>query len=98
MASFTMGRYVPYNSFVHRMDPRLKIYSLIVLMVAIFVNYPTWTMTYTMLGILFLFTLILLWTSHMSLTSLLKSLSGLWFMVVFLLLIYILVPRYTEGN
>ena len=98
MASFTMGRYVPYNSFVHRMDPRLKIYSLIVLMVAIFVNYPTWTMTYTMLGVLFLFTLILLWTSHMSLTSLLKSLSGLWFMVVFLLLIYILVPRYTEGN
>ena len=77
MASFTMGRYVPYNSFVHRMDPRLKIYSLIVLMVAIFVNYPTWTMTYTMLGVLFLFTLILLWTSHMSLTSLLKSLSGL---------------------
>ena len=89
MASFTMGRYVPYNSFIHRMDPRLKVYSLIVLMVAIFINYPTWTMTYTMLGILFLITLILLWVSHMSFASLLKSLSGLWF---------ILVPRYTEEN
>ncbi len=98
MASFVMGRYVPYNSFVHRMDPRLKIYSLIVLMVAIFVNYPTWTMTFTMLGILLILTLILLWFSRMSLLTLLKSLSGLWFMVVFLLLIYILVPRYTEGN
>ncbi len=98
MASFVMGRYVPYNSFVHRMDPRLKIYSLIVLMVAIFVNYPTWSMTFTMLGILFLLTLILLWLSRMSFRSLLKSLSGLWFMVVFLLLIYILVPRYTQGN
>lgn len=98
MASFTMGRYVPYDSFVHRMDPRLKIYSLIVLMVAIFINYPTWTMTYTMLGILFLFALILLWCARMSFRSLLKSLSGLWFMVLFLLIIYILVPRYTEGN
>lgn len=98
MASFTMGRYVPYDSFVHRMDPRLKIYSLIVMMVAIFINYPTWTMTYTMLGILFLFALILLWCARMSLRSLLKSLSGLWFMVLFLLVIYILVPRYSEGN
>lgn len=98
MASFTMGRYVPYDSFVHRMDPRLKIYSLIILMVAIFINYPTWTMTYTMLGILFILTLILLWVARMSFRSLLKSLSGLWFMVVFLLVIYILVPRYSEGN
>lgn len=59
MASFTLGRYVPYNSFVHKMDPRLKIYSLIILMVAIFINYPTWTMTYTMLGILLFVTIIL---------------------------------------
>ncbi len=98
MANFTMGRYVPYDSWVHRMDPRLKIYALIIMMVAIFINYPTWTMTYTILGILFVFTLILLWSARMKFTSLLKSLSGLWFMVVFLLVIYILVPRYSEGN
>ncbi len=98
MASFTLGRYVPYNSFVHKMDPRLKIYSLVILMVAIFINYPTWTMTFTMLGILLLVTIILFACARMSFFSLLKSLSGMWFMVIFLLLIYVLVPRYTEAN
>lgn len=98
MASFTLGRYVPYNSFVHKMDPRLKIYSLIILMVAIFINYPTWTMTFTMLGILLLVTILLFSLSRMSFLSLLKSLSGMWFMVIFLLLIYVLVPRYSEAN
>lgn len=98
MASFTLGRYVPYDSFVHKMDPRLKIYSLIIMMVAIFINYPTWTMTFTMLGILLVTTIILFSFAHMSFLSLLKSLSGMWFMVIFLLLIYVLVPRYTEAN
>ncbi len=98
MSRFTMGRYVPYHSFLHRMDPRLKIYALIIFMVAIFVNYPTWAMTYTMLGLLFIMTIVLLRLAHMSLLSLLKSLSSLWFMVVFILIIYIFVPRYSEAN
>lgn len=98
MASFTMGRYVPYDSFVHRMDPRGKIFALIVMMVAVFLSYGTYAMTFSVLGLIFLLTLIFLWSARMSFRSLLKSLSGLWFMVLFLLIIYVLVPRVSEAN
>ena len=75
------------------MDPRAKIFALIILMVAIFLPYSTYAMSFTIGGFLFAFALILLWRAQMSFLSLLKSLSALWFMLAFLLLIYILVPR-----
>lgn len=96
MASFAIGRYVPYNSFLHRMDPRAKLAATIFLMVAVFLNYPTWSMRALMGGILFLFLCTLLYCSRMSLRSILGSLRSLWFMILFLLLIYILVPNGKE--
>lgn len=96
MASITLGRYVPYESFVHKMDPRAKIFGLIILMVAIFLPYPTYAMSFSIAGILFLLTLILFWISHMSFLNFLKSLAALWFMMIFLFLIYVLVPRTTN--
>lgn len=96
MNSLTLGRYVPYRSFVHTLDPRNKIYCLIVLMVAIFMPQVNYAMTFTMMGIMFLFLLLLLLLTHSSFLSLLKSLSGLWFMMVFLLLIYVFIPTSTH--
>lgn len=93
MASLTIGRYVPYNSFIHKMDPRAKLFALIVLMVVIFLPYPTYVMSFTIQGIIFLFGIFLLWRSHVSFLKVLKSLSALWIMVIFILIIYILVPR-----
>jgi len=92
MNSLTLGRYVPYQSFVHKLDPRNKIYCLIVLMVAIFMPQINYAMTFTMVGIMFLFLLLLLALTHSSFLSFLKSLSGLWFMMLFLLIIYIFIP------
>jgi energy-coupling factor transport system permease protein len=43
MDSLSFGRYVPYNTFVHRLDPRSKIMFLILLMVAIFMPFSVWT-------------------------------------------------------
>lgn len=96
MNSFVMGRYVPYDSFIHRMDARAKIFSLILLMVAVFMGYSSWAMTFTMAGLAFIVILILLMASHTGLGRLLKSLSSLWFMAIFLLVIYILVPHTSE--
>lgn len=93
MSSMTLGRYVPYNSFIHRMDARAKIFSLIVLMVAIFMSYGTYAMTFTMAGLAMVAIIILLACSHTSFISLLKSLKSLWFMAIFLLIIYIFVPH-----
>lgn len=92
MASLTLGRYVPYGSFVHKLDARNKIYCLIVIMVAIFMPQANYAMTFTMVGVMFLFLLLLLALTHSSFLSLLKSLSGLWFMMLFLLIIYIFIP------
>ena len=68
MTNLTLGRYVPRDGFIHKMDPRVKIFALIVLMVAVFFQYYTfvdidgvltkvcdWKMTFIMGGILFFF-------------------------------------------
>lgn len=93
MASFSLGRYVPYNSFLHKLDARSKIAATILLMIAIFMDYPTWSMRALMGGIIFVFLSILLYVSKMKISSILSSLKSMWFMVIFLLLIYIVVPK-----
>jgi energy-coupling factor transport system permease protein len=97
MNSFAMGRYIPYHSFLHKMDPRAKIFCLIVLMVAVFMPFVSWQMVGVMAGIAFLLITGLLLASHMSILQLLSSLKSLWLMVIFLLLIYILTPRSTSS-
>ena len=52
MTNVSLGRYVPYNSFIHRMDARNKIFCLIVLMVAVFISYPTYEITFIVGGAL----------------------------------------------
>ncbi len=32
--SFSLGRYVPYQSLIHKLDPRVKILSTILMMVS----------------------------------------------------------------
>lgn len=93
MASFTIGKYIPYNSWVHRLDPRLKIFGIIALMVCVFLPFETWAMRFTMVGVMFLLAAILLWCTRIRIGQILASLRGLWFMVIFLLLIYILIPN-----
>lgn len=93
MNSFSLGRYVPYNSFVHRLDPRDKILGSILLMVCVFLPISGWAMTFTMAGILFLLSAILLWCTHSSIRDILSSLRSLWMMIVFLLIIYVLMPH-----
>ena len=96
MASFAIGRYVPYNSFLHKLDARTKIAATILLMVALFMDYPTWSMRALMGGVLFIVLSIFLYVSKMKISSILSSLKSMWFMVIFLLIIYILAPK--ENN
>lgn len=93
MANFAIGRYVPYNSFLHRLDARSKVAMTIFLMIAVFMDYQTWSMRALVGGVIFLFLIILLYISKMKISSILSSLKSMWFMIIFLLLIYILVPK-----
>ena len=92
MSNIVLGRYTPYDSFIHKMDPRNKILCLIALMVAVFISYSTWELTFIIGGVLAVFTLILLLISHVSVKQMFGSLKALWFIIIFLLLINCLVP------
>lgn len=91
MSSITLGRYTPRDTFIHRLDPRIKILSLILLMVAIFISYSTYEMTFVIGGILALFIFLLAVISGTSFKALFKSLRAMWFLIIFLLLINIFV-------
>lgn len=71
------GQYYNSNSWIHRLDPRCKLLSLIVLMVSLFMV----SNLYVLLGML-LFTVILIATSNVPLDKFLSSLK----MIVMLLL------------
>ena len=95
MASIALGKYVAYKTPIHKMDPRVKVAALIFLMVAVFLSYGSYAMTFSVMGALTLFILILMLVSKTSVVKLLKSLKSLWFMIIFLLIIYIVMPKTT---
>lgn len=88
----TIGKYSPYNTFVHRLDPRLKIFSLVVIMVSVFLGYPTWSLTLFMGVISIIFLTIIMIITKVSFLDLLKQLLMMWIMVLLLTAINIFFP------
>ena len=93
MNNLTFGRYSPYNTFVHRLDPRNKIFLMILLFVCVFLKVTIWSSTLIISGVLFLFLIGVMLLSKVSILSLLKSLGAMWFLFLFLLIIYMFVPN-----
>ena len=93
MNNLTFGRYSPYNTFVHRLDPRNKIFLMILLFVCVFLKVTIWSSTLIISGVLFLFFIGVMLLSKVSILSLLKSLGAMWFLFLFLLIIYMFVPN-----
>jgi energy-coupling factor transport system permease protein len=96
MAMMTIGRYVPYRSFIHQRDPRLKLFAMIVMMVTIFIRFDTVWTDLILYGSMFIIMAILMKVSHLSFRQLLKQLKALWIMLIFLLLINLLIPNTTQ--
>lgn len=88
MRNFTIGRYLPFNSLMHRIDPRVKLLGMIALMVAVFISTSFWV--YGFIGI---FILILLKLSKLSIKSTLKSLKLLWVMFTILTIMNVFMYR-----
>ena len=55
MKNIALGRYIPYDTIIHRLDPRTKLLLMIALLVAIF--FP---LTYWQYGLMIIVILILL--------------------------------------
>ena len=98
MSKITFGRYSPKNTFVHRMDPRNKIFLLILLMVAIFLQFANWSTTLVLSGVLLLFVIIFLIISKVSFFELFRSLATMWILIIILMAAYIFIPLSTYSH
>ena len=93
MNNITFGRYTPYNTFTHRLDPRNKLFIVVLLMVAIFLQFHVLSTTLLLSGLYLLIFISIMVLSRVSFIDLFKSLKSMWFLIIFLLAIYIFIPN-----
>ena len=79
-----IGQYFPGDSFLHRMDARVKILLLLILLIEVFVftSAPVYLL---MMGITFL----LIMTSKVPLRMVLRSLKPLWWIILFTFVLHL---------
>ena len=95
MSEISFGRYSPYNTVVHRIDPRSKIFFMILLLVAIFLQFTLWSTSLIMSGLLLLFLVVVMMISRIPFVQIAKSFLSMWFLLLFLLVIYMFIPNST---
>ena len=88
MDSFALGRYIPLDSIMHRMDPRAKIGAMFLMLISIFI--PSGFLGYAILGVVLIITVFI---TKLSLKFIWKAMKPMLFMLVFLLVINILVLK-----
>lgn len=83
-----IGQYIPANSIIHRLDPRTKIISLILLLVALFIiPVSTNNISLILLGVIFGLALILNISAKVPIRKLIISLKPLTFLLTFTFII-----------
>ena len=95
MNEIAFGRYTPYNTVVHRIDPRTKIFMMLLLFVSIFLKVSSWSTTLILSGFLLTFLFVVMAISKIRILDLFKSLRAMWLLIIFLLIIYIFIPNPT---
>ena len=78
LKDITLGQYFPGNSFIHRLDPRTKLLSLIVYIVCLFL-----AVDYFSYALMFLFLASVIWISKIPVKSILRGMKPLIFILVF---------------
>ncbi|MGI6378341.1 energy-coupling factor transporter transmembrane protein EcfT [bacterium] len=86
--NIALGRYIPYDSIIHRLDPRTKLLALIALLVAIFFKLSFWEYAF-----LIVVCLALILISKVKFRSILQAFKPMWLMMLFLLIINVLVIK-----
>ena len=93
MTDIAFGRYAPLNTPVHKLDPRNKLFIMITLFVAVFLQFTLWSTNLIISGCLLIFLILTMVISKVSFRDLFKSLKGMWFLVIILLIIYVFIPN-----
>ncbi len=82
--NITIGQYIPGNSWLHRLDPRFKVLSLLVLIVATFVIPISSEITpLIMMGSLFVGAILLTVSSRIPIGKVMQGLRGIVFLLTF---------------
>lgn len=81
MFNTMIGKYIPLNSRLHRMNSISKIVCLLLFLIMLFID------DYILLGLLTLLTLIMMISSRVPFKLYLRSISGLKYLIIFLFLI-----------
>lgn len=95
MNDITFGRYIARETPIHHLDARNKLLMMILFFVSIFLQFNLWTTNLIIGGIILSFLFVFMLIAKVSLKDLFKSLKGMWFLVLFLLIIYIFLPNST---
>lgn len=97
MNNLSIGRYIPGDSWLHKLDPKIKIISLFLLLIGIFIIpvRPNMLFLYLMLGFLAL-TLILIVSAALPLGKVIAGLKPVLFLLTFTVVIQLLYIR--TGN
>lgn len=80
MNGMMLGRYLPIDSFIHRLDPRLKIGALLLLLISVF--FDAGFIGYALLGI---FVVIMAILSKMKISQIVKAIKPMLYMMLFLM-------------
>lgn len=88
MSNMTLGKYIPLDSIIHKMDPRAKIIAMLLLVTAIF--FPSGWIGYGIIGCCIIFTVFL---AKLNLKFVLKSMKPMITMMFFLFIINVLVIK-----
>ena len=89
-ANFTLGQYIPTGSFIHRLDPRAKLFSLLFIISAVFPAENIFE-----LGIWTAFLIALVYASKISWVLLLRSARPVMFLVIFTFAFNIIAGTFT---
>ena len=81
MDNMTFGKYIPVNSLIHQLDPRLKIGALLIFLIAIF--FDAGFIGYVIMGV---FVLLVAGLSNISIKHILKVIKPMVFMMLFLMI------------
>lgn len=88
MDNITFGKYLPTNSMIHRLDPRLKLVVLMLYLITIFFN-----IGYVGYAFLALFACLIIGISKIPFKFILKAMKPMMFMMIFLLFFNVLLLK-----
>lgn len=93
MSQLTFGRFTPYKTVIHKLDPRNKLLLTILLLVCVFLGVSSWSSTLILSSLLLLILIAFFVIGKVSFIDLFRSLKAMWLLVLFLVIIFVFVPN-----